>query len=280
MAGSRPSAPRFARVTLGNASARLTWRAPESAGDTAVDGYMVERSKDGAAFGSGVTTRSLSATLAGLKAGTEYWFRVRAHNAGGYGAAAGVGPRKAIAVPGLVTVVGTAGDGQVTLSFQPSTVGNSPIDHYRVEQHVPQTDDWTEVDVPTAPSSTIDGLTNGRAHLFRVSAHNAAGYGPPTLTDPLTPTGKPTAPLNPVLDIEGINEASWDPPANDGGHPVDLYRVQYWTETLPGLSTVDEVTTAALTVAVAAAGKFRVQAHNVLGWGDWCDPVSSPYFSG
>lgn len=160
-------------------------------------------------------------------------------------------------------------------------MGNAPIDHYRVEQYLPDSDDWIEVDAPTLPSATIDGLTNGRSHLFRVSAHNAAGYGPPSPALSLTPTGRPTAPLNPVLDIEGINEASWDPPANDGGHPVDLYRVQYWTESFPGGPvTVGETTTAALTVAVSAAGRFRVQAHNVLGWGDWSDHVSSPYFSG
>ncbi len=276
---TRPSAPTYARVTLGNASVALTWESPADHGSSPVDRYIVERSTDGANFSSGTTTTSLHAILRRLVPGTEYWFRVRAHNADGYGAPAGVGPRVAIAVPGRVTVVATAGDGQVNLSFLPSTDGGASIDGYLVEQYLPGIDDWVEMDSPTSPAATISGLENGQAHSFRVSAHNAAGYGQ-TRKAVATPTGRPTAPLNLVLDVVGIDEAYWDPPASDGGMAVDVYRVEYWEQPLPGfMQGPYEVTTAARTVAVHGAAKVRVQAHNAHGWGDWSATVFSPHYS-
>ena len=268
-------------MTLGNASAALTWLAPENAGGEAIDRYVIESSTDGASFGSAVTTTSLRGTLRGLTAGTEYWFRVRAHNASGYGPAAGVGPRKAIVVPGRVNVTGAAGDGQVALSIHPTTDGTAPIDFFRVDRHLTETEAWVEVDRPVVPSSTVTGLTNGQSQVFRVRAHNAAGYGPAAKTSSLRPTGAPTAPRNPVLDVAGINEAFWDPPASDGGHPVDLYRVEYWIEPFPSASLErHEVTTPQETVAVDGARKFRVQARNLNGWGDWSELALSPHYSG
>ena len=93
VAGARPSgvtvpgAPGGLSYVSGNKSTTLNWTAPASAGSSAIDGYEVEVSP-ACSLCTGVTAAGSARTtlISGLTNYTQYKFRVRAHNASGWGA--------------------------------------------------------------------------------------------------------------------------------------------------------------------------------------------------
>ena len=72
-----------------------------------------------------------------------------------------------------LNVTATAGNGQVTVSFDAPFDGGSPITEYIVT-----TSPGGITTTGSAISITVDGLTNGVAYSFTVKAVNAAGEGP------------------------------------------------------------------------------------------------------
>src|SRR5262249_30482621 len=86
-----PAAPtNLSAAAVSVSQVNLTW-ADNSANET---GFVVERATD-SSFTAGLTTASLGAnatsySATGLAAGTAYWFRVRATNAGGTSASSNV----------------------------------------------------------------------------------------------------------------------------------------------------------------------------------------------
>lgn len=278
-----PSAPRYTRVTVTDTTATLTWQAPSTNGGAVIDSYRVERSSDGVTFGSALSTGLLTATLTGLTPGNEYWFRVRAHNAAGYGSAAGIGPKAAIGVPGIPGLTGIAGDGAVDLTLVAPSPGHSPVDVYRLEGSYPGLG-WIVLDYRDATYAesegtvwAVQGLTNGESYRFRVRAHNEAGYGPAYETEDFTPTGVPEEPLAAAgYGTPSGVYVSWDPPTSDGGLTIDKYEVLF-------LSTSDAVyyetlqtTELNVTQENAVLGDYywvTVRAHNAHGWGPESDPV-------
>jgi len=86
-AATVPAAPLGITAFAGNASAKVTWLAPSSSGDSAVDGYVVT-SYTGSSVRAVRSFNSISTieTIAGLTPGTAYSFTVAAVNATGTGA--------------------------------------------------------------------------------------------------------------------------------------------------------------------------------------------------
>jgi hypothetical protein len=76
-----PSAPQAVAVLAGDATATVSWEAPESSGSYPISHYQV-RAVSG--FGSCLST-ALSCEISGLTNGTEYSFEVRALNGAGWG---------------------------------------------------------------------------------------------------------------------------------------------------------------------------------------------------
>jgi len=94
-AATVPGAPRSGAATPGSGSATVTWQAPAANGGAPVDRYRVVWRAPGVAEQSvptGPARRSL--TITGLTPGTNYTFRVQAHNRRGWSNA-----RTATAVP-------------------------------------------------------------------------------------------------------------------------------------------------------------------------------------
>lgn len=92
-------------------------------------------------------------------------------------------------VPGAPT--GTAGNGQVELTWTAPTGGLTPTD-YEVQYSSNAGSTWTTFSdgVSSATSATVTGLTNGTGYIFRVRAINALGEGPyGSASGTITPSG-------------------------------------------------------------------------------------------
>jgi hypothetical protein len=114
-------------------------------------------------------------------------------------------------------VSGTAGDGQVSVTWQaPADSGTYAITDYQVTASPGGATCMT-----TAPTlaCTIDGLTNGTAYTFTVKALSGAGWG--ANSAPSAPV-TPQAPRNPTITITGSRSQDNDKRVYADGITTDL----------------------------------------------------------
>ncbi len=266
-----PSAPRSPVATPGNKTVKLTWLRPSSNGGAIIDKYRVQRAVAGGSWKTIAhpTTRSYTATA--LTNGAKYSFRIRAHNAAGYGAFS----TRVSAVPRTVPSVprspkATPGTGSVTVSWQqPLSTGGATVGYYQVERLTEGTSQWATIGSPKGTSMAVSG-TNGTTYFFRIRAHNVAGFSP--WSTPVGATaGAPTAPLSPsVIALNASVELHWLQPSSSGGAAIGYYAVQQSTTGTSGWTTIASPNTFGYTVAGLTNGTkyyFRILAHNSLGWG-------------
>jgi large repetitive protein len=167
-------------------------------------------------------------TITGLTNGTRYTIYVTATNSAGQGARSATTSARPTGVPGQVTGLSTtAGNGRVTLTWQPVSDTGSPVTGYRAEISPPPAGQQQIRQVGLATSDTFTGLTNGTTYTFTVMAVNAAGNGPWSLGVAATPFGKPAAMAAPTATAtaSGTVTVSWAP-AQSSGTPVTAYTVR------------------------------------------------------
>jgi RHS repeat-associated protein len=266
----------------GDAKVSLSWKAPVSTGDSPIDAYFVESSRDGGKTWTAFlqpTTNSLAATVSGLTNGTAFIFRVTALNAVGRGIAsipsAAVTPSP---YPGMPTALGVQrGAGRVSLTWgAPAAVGRSAITNYVVQLSTNNGATWTTVkrSVSTATSAVITGLVNGTPYVFRVAAMNAAGSGP--ATDKSAVVAPATVPVvaSGLTATRGNGQVSlaWKVPVSNGGSTITDYVVQSstdggktWKTFTDGVSTASKAVVTGL--ANGTPSVFRVAALNDVGVG-------------
>ncbi len=165
----------------GQTSANVSWSAPASGGT--VTSYRVIPYVGSQAQTPKTVTGSppaASTTITGLTTGTTYTFRVEALNPNGSGGLSApsnpVTPLGAVppAPPTDVSAQGASQSARVSWTA-PAADGDSPITGYTVTPYV-GTQSLSPVQVgASATSATVDGLTNGTAYTFRVSARNDVG---------------------------------------------------------------------------------------------------------
>lgn len=201
LAVSRPSAPRSVNAKPGNTTVRITWVAPLNNGGAPIDRYAVQRAA--AATGPWSTVASPTATTfawknTGLVNGTRYYYRVRAHNVAGWGAASTVVSAVPRTVPSAPRSPSASwGDGSATVSWLvPLTDGGAPINGYRL-QYSTDGATWSNLAAGLQTQLTASGLQNGMEYRFRVRAHNVAGWGPASPEVVATP-GLPLPPTDVV----------------------------------------------------------------------------------
>lgn len=280
-AATVPAAPAAPAATPASGAATVAWVAPGDGG-AVIDHYAVEVAPAGGNFAPATGCTNLAAVLkckaTGLTNGTGYTFRVRAHNANGWGEfsapSATVTPALKPGAPvNPVAAAGTASGTMAASWGAPANDGGSPIDSYAARAYLDgSTTAVRSCTAPTPAGCTITGLAMG-SYSIKVQAHNALGWGPlSAASNSQSVTTKPGAPVNPVAaaGAPAALVASWGAPASDGGVTVDSYTVRAY---LDGATAAAKSCTAAtidgctLTGLVGGSYTVKVQAHNALGWG-------------
>lgn len=260
-AGAGPAAapcpPAMFSAIPGNGSATVKWeKAP--GGGSPLTGYTVTASPGGQTAAAGAS--ATSAVVSGLTNGTSYTFTVTAQNALGTSAPSApsnaVTPAGVPGAPGNVTAAADYESGRVAWSA-PASDGGSPITGYTVTS---SPGNFTVLAGESATSAVVHGLTNGTAYTFSVTASNAVGAGPATVSNAATPANLPGAPAMGAATLgTGSVTVTWTPPGSDGGAPILAYRVE-------AIRNIDSVagdgTTAVLAypdgVAVDASGAVYI----------------------
>ncbi len=194
--GTVPGEPRLQRVTAGDASASLTWRAPSNTGGSAITGYVVSLYEAGSSQVSRtvpVAGGSTAATVTGLTNGTSYRFAVAATNAVGTGPQSDRSSRVTpAALPGAPVLTGLSGGNRsATVSWAaPAETGGSRLSGYVVSVYRSgETRPVRTVRVgANATRTTVRGLANGTSYGVTVAARNGVGVGPASeMSSPVTP---------------------------------------------------------------------------------------------
>ncbi|MEI8082224.1 MAG: fibronectin type III domain-containing protein, partial [Actinomycetes bacterium] len=193
-----PDAPTISSVAPGNQSVSVEFAAPAGPAGVTVTNYQY--STDGGitwvnrAGPASVASPLVVATLSNdgvspLVNGTGYPLQLRAlitapSSTGYANGAASATTNATPGVPGAPTgVSGALTDQTATLSWTPGADNGSPIDGYVVTQssggaYVPVVAGTCSGANPDPAGCTVTGLPPATTYTFKVSAHNANGYGP------------------------------------------------------------------------------------------------------
>jgi hypothetical protein len=269
----------------GDKQVSLSWTAPTNAGTAAITDYVIEYSS----VGGSTTTVSVGRdatnyVFAGLNNGTSYVFKVAAVNVVGQGQfsapSAAVTPQALPpATPSAPTA--TAGNGQASLSWTAPFDSGSPITDYDIQYSSDNGGNWTTFadGTSTATSTTVTGLANGAAYVFRVAARNANGpssYSPasfPAVT-PLAPASAPA--ITSISAGDSLVNLAWTTP-NGNGSPISGYAVEYSSNGGTSWTRVTVGNVNATTVTGLGNGTtyiFRVAAVNGAGPGLFSAPTT------
>jgi hypothetical protein len=172
-----PTAPLNVIAAPGDGEATVSWDAPASDGGSAITQYLVTVSPGGQSVP--VDGSSLLALVTGLTNGVSYTFTVSAVNALGTGAASGpASPATPTGPPGApLNLVATAFNQAVALTWDaPPSDGGLAITQYTIEVLQGEV---ISVNV-FGRGANILVAQNGLSYTFTVTAHNAAGAGPPS----------------------------------------------------------------------------------------------------
>ncbi len=223
----------------------VAWTPPASSGELAVTSYVVQWKSGDQDYSTDrqQNTRTSSTRITGLTKGTEYTLRVASISATGTGPWSVEATGTPSTAPGLVGNFNVEpGNTELALTWEPPTDnGGSDITGYLVQ--------WTadrrvepsqhEIADPAARTHTITGLrnttaANPSAYYVWITAVNAAGAGPRTPApngDPISPTTvAPGLPTNLAVTASATSGTElvvkWGAPQDDGGEPVNSYRVE------------------------------------------------------
>ena len=248
-----PAQPTGLTATAGNSQVELAWTSGGDGG-LAITSWQVHQGTTSSATppttgwkrisGSGAAT--MSHTIYRLTNGTQLFFRVRAVNGVGNGAAsAEISATPAATVPTAPTLTASPGNTQVKLAWTSGGLawtwggdGGSAITSWQVHQGTtssatPPTTGWTAISGSGAgtTSHTTTSLTNGTALFFRVRAVNGEGNGAASAEISATPAAVATVPSAPALTAtstvglgprpEGFGHVDLRPtPTSDGGAAI------------------------------------------------------------
>ncbi len=281
-----PSTATNVLASPGNASAKVSWNAPESNGGSAIAFYTVTPYAGGEAKTATTVSNATSATVGGLSNGTTYTFTVTAANSVGKGPAS----RHSNAVTPATTPSGklaskplaptdvsaSPGEGSATVTWTaPANDGLDAITSYTVTPYVGG-EARTATKVSGVTSTNVGGLSNGTTYTFTVAASNSMGEGQPSQhSNPVTPTSAPPRAMVPsaptdVSDSAGNGRATvrWSAPVS-GGSAITSYTVTPYVgeEAQTAITVSGDTSTTVEHLSNGTVYTFTVSASNAVGMG-------------
>ncbi|MET0789324.1 MAG: fibronectin type III domain-containing protein [Cellulomonas sp.] len=265
-----PDAPAAPTLEFGDGSVRATWGAPSSTGSP-VTSYTLEISPAPAAGPASVTSPTTSYTFGGLRNGTAYSVRVRAHNkapdpSGWSPSSQPVVPARA---PDAPEVSATPTDSQLgrvlAIAWTAPKDNGDAVAQYEVVVDGPNGGTF-----PVAAGTqtlTFDQAQTKYPYRVSVRAKNKAGWGDAGSTTAST-FGLPTAPTSLTATApagDGSIDLRWAG-ADDNGSPIRAYVIK-----LPDGSETDVGNRQSYTVSAPAgvASTYQVRAVNAAGSSGW-----------
>lgn len=262
-----PGAPRNITVAAFDTKVRVSWTAPVDNGGAAVTGYTVTSDPEGKKC---ETTGALTCDVMDLTNGTGYTFTVKATNSAGKSAASA---QSVLAIPQPVPsppsgVTATRGQSrEVVITWLASSSSNSsPVTRYTVTSS-PENKTCTWRTGDGLLRCTIAGLTNGTPYTFSVTATNASGTSPATVSESVTPATLPGTPtIHPDAEPhDTFATVYWDAPSDDGGDAI----YQYVVTAMPGEQTCVALATerscSVIDLTNDTTYSFTVRAVNTVG---------------
>ncbi|MDQ0373468.1 Ig-like domain-containing protein [Cellulomonas humilata] len=272
-----PDAPAAPSLEFGDGSVRATWEAPTSTGSP-ISGYTLEISPAPPSGPASVSSATTSYTFTGLRNGTAYSVRVRAHNKAPE--PSGWSPSSAPMVPARVpdAPVVAAAPTDSTLGRVIVITWTSPVDNGdAVAQYEVVVDGPGGGTYPVAAGTqqlTFDQAQTKYPYRVSVRAKNKAGWGEAGTTTAST-FGLPTAPTSVTATAvagAGRIDLRWSG-ADDNGTPIQSYVVR-----LPDGSELEVGNRLSWTFENLTGGAsytYQVRTVNGAGSSGWSGPATA-----
>jgi len=233
----RPGPPQDVEAKATERYIRVTWSPPLADGASPVTGYRVylgETLEEAVSLGglnvAGIDDRELVFLHELEYDGVVRSYLVTALNPEGESDPSQVARTRLFEPPGPPRELEAGwGDGELVLGWlPPEDDGGTPVVLYTLYR-----DDGTGgtfvplLDLSPGELAYRDrGLANGRRYTYRLTASNLVGESTPSGEAAAVPAGRPGAPAGLVATGGDASvTVTWDPPPDDGGHPVSAFLV-------------------------------------------------------
>jgi fibronectin type 3 domain-containing protein len=278
---SRPSVPRNLSATQGDGYQILNWSAPASNGYKPVTGYLVYRGLQADNITKVATLGNVTSfNDSGLVNGRTYSYQLSALNAVGEGNRTAVFNYTTGTFPNPPTDLKSAGGNRfVNISWTaPADTKGFPIVNYSIYKGVGDGQNLTRcATIENITFFNDTAATNGLNHYYAVTAINARGESRKSPVKYALPGAVPSAPASlSALEGDGYVLIGWEPPNDDGGMPVQKYRIYEVKNGMPGL--LEETTDLFWNVSEVKNGEpsiFAVSAINAIGEGELTPPITA-----
>ncbi|AEE46466.1 fibronectin type III domain-containing protein [Cellulomonas fimi] len=227
-----PDAPGTPALVFGDGQLSATWAAPPQTGSP-VTSYTVEISPAPVSGPATITSATTSATFRGLKNGTAYTVRVRAHNRAPEPSpwSMSSAPEVPAGVPGAparveAVRVGTPAGRQINVAWDPAAENGDAVRAYELTITGGPGEGTFTLSASQTSYPMLDAQ-NGVQYRFSVRAQNKAGWGSAATTNAST-FGIPGAPGTPTASAragEGAVDLRWGE-ADGNGTAIERYLVQ------------------------------------------------------
>lgn len=260
------TAPADVTVVPGNGKVMVVWSPVPGA-----DGYRIYRGVNGVWIATPVArTTGTSHTSYGLANGTTYSFTVAAYTKDGNGPLSLAVSAMPIAPPEGVTAA--AGDGRVTIKWQPSAGATS----YTIYRKVEGQPEFSELTTGVLTPPFVDpGLTNGTRYSYQLLATTAASFSDVSATVSAIPVPPPPRSGPVVSAVAGNGKVTLTWSEVPGAARYSIYRSTTGAFIGPPIVTTTETTFRNGGLANDTTYFYTVAAHNIGGEGARAAAVSA-----
>lgn len=230
----------------------------------------------------------LNKPITGLTAGTTYYYRVRAANAGGTSASSGTITTACVPSAPLLNISSNVTSTSFTANWNAMPGATKYyLDVSTNSSFTAMVFGYNNLDVGNVTSKSITGLTSGVTYYYRLRAYNIGGTSANSITgSESTPAAIPDAPtaLTPLLYYTGTPkwfQARWSGVSGANGYYLDVYEYDGWND-IPLYMNVNVGNVTTYQVNVPHSGlklyKYQVRSYNGSGTSGYSNMITTNAF--